>query len=200
MYCVGCSAQNPDAGVFCFNCGRELVVSSAAAVAVQQSTPVAEGAPMYSAVSSQSPELESGAAVETIRDEYPNLIGVGGWLLWFCIVTTIISPAIVLVSTLSHPSGYSLIDICLAAFSVFTGVSLWKAKPQALRLRKILLVIQFCLGALLFIGELINSTGDSSTSNTASDPSGLRMLVFALIWFLYFKKSKRVRIVYGRAI
>jgi hypothetical protein len=105
-----------------------------------------------------------------------------------------------MISTLSHPSGYSLIDLCLAAFSVFTGVSLWKAKPQALRLTKILLVIQFCLGALLFIGELISSTSDSSTSGNASDPSGLRMLVFALIWFLYFKKSKRVRIVYGRAI
>jgi hypothetical protein len=199
MYCVGCSAQNPDAGVFCFNCGRELVVSPSTG-AVQHYTPVADGTSMYPAVPSQSPELRPGAAVETIRNEYPNLVGVGGWLLWFCIVTTIISPAVVLVSTLSHPSGYSLIDVCLAAFSVFTGVSLWKANPQALRLTKILLVIQFCFGALLFIGELINSSGDSSTSNTASDPSGLRMLVFALIWFLYFKKSKRVRIVYGRAI
>jgi hypothetical protein len=200
MYCVRCSAQNPDAGVFCFNCGRELVVSPADVV-VQQFNPVADGTPIYPAVSGQSPELhQPGAAVETIRNEYPNLVGVGGWLLWFCIVTAVISPTIVLVSTLSHPSGYSLIDVCLAAFSVFTGVSLWKAKPQALRLTKILLIIQFCLGALLFIGELISSTEDSSTSNTASDPSGLRMLVFALIWFLYFKKSKRVRIVYGRAI
>ena len=198
MDCVGCSAQNPDAGVFCFNCGRELVASPAA-IAVQQSTPVADGTSIYPAVSSESPELLPGLAVETIRNEYPNLVGVGGWLLWFCIVTTIISPAIVLVSTLSHPSGYSLIDMCLAAFSVFTGVSLWKAKPRALRLTKILLIVQFCLGALLVVGELISSTENSSASS-AADPSGVRMLVGAFIWFLYFKQSKRVRAVYGRSI
>jgi len=199
MYCVGCSAQNPDAGVFCFNCGRELIASPAAAVAVQQSTPVTDGIPMRPPVSRQSPEPPPGLAVEVIRNEYPNLNGVGGWLLWFCIVTTVISPAMVLVSTLSHPSGYSLIDICLAAFSVFTGVSLWRARPRALRFTKILLIIQFCIGALLLIGELINSTGDSSASS-AADPSGMRMLVGSLIWFLYFKKSKRVRVVYGRSI
>jgi hypothetical protein len=198
MYCVGCGAQNPDAGVFCFNCGRELVASPAA-VAVQQSTPVADGTPMRPPVSRQSPEPHPGAAVAAIRNEYPNLSGVGGWLLWFCIVTTVISPAIVLVSTLSHTSGYSLIDMCLAAFSVFTGVSLWKTKPRALRLTKILLIVQFCLGALLVVGELISSTDNSSASSVA-DPSGLRMLVGAFIWFLYFMKSKRVRAVYGRSI
>ncbi|RZU29071.1 hypothetical protein [Edaphobacter modestus] len=198
MYCVGCSSQNPDAGVFCFNCGKELIASPTAAVAAQQATQVTSAIPMHPAVTSQSPEPPLDFAVDAIRNEYPNLNGVGGWLLWFCFITTIVSPAIVVISSLSHPSGYSLIDICLAIFSVFTGVNLWKAKPQALRLTKVLLAIQFCIGALLVIGELISSTSDSTSSGSTSDPGGLRMLVGSIIWFLYFKKSKRVAVVYGR--
>ena len=73
MYAWGCSAQSPDAGVLCFNRGRELVASPVAG-AVQHSTPVADGTSVSPAVSSHSPELQPGAAVKTIRNEYPNLV------------------------------------------------------------------------------------------------------------------------------
>ena len=43
--------------------------------------------------------------VERVRRDHPNLVGVRGWLLWFCIGATIITPAFTLYSVFAdHPS------------------------------------------------------------------------------------------------
>jgi hypothetical protein len=201
VFCTACGSQNPDAGAYCFNCGKSLtslphesernLITPVAAAGFELVAP-----PSVPARHSQQPDQE----VERIRRENPELIGVGGWLLWFCIITTIIAPLINIGSTLSSPSAFSVIDLGLAAFMLITGVNLWRITPRALRLTKILLAIQFWLGVVLFIAQIAGSATESSAGDSRSDTGAFRMLVGSTIWWFYFKKSKRVKATFGRTI
>lgn len=138
--------------------------------------------------------------VERIRTEHPELIGVGGWLLWFCIVTTVIAPVINVASILSDPSVYSVIDMALVAYMIITGVNLWRLTGRALRLTKVLLAIQFWFGIVLFIIQIASSNTESTSGTSSSDTAGFRMLITSIIWWFYFKKSKRVKATFGKTI
>ena len=199
MFCAACGSQNPDAGAFCFNCGKalagflnesktNLVVPVGAAANEQMAPPPA----VTPRPKQPAPE------VERIRHEHPGQIGVGGWLLWFCIMTTIVTPMIDIGSTLSNPSAISVMGLGLTAFVVSTGVNLWKMRPRALRLTKILLAIQFWLGLLLFIAEIAATANESSAGDSRPDSGPFRMLVSSIIWWFYFKKSKRIKATFGR--
>ena len=99
MLCAVCGSENPDMGGYCFSCGKPLggaslvIGGSAAAVPAvhPQELNDSNGAP---------DQRQNDPEVERIRTQYPGLVGVGGWLGWFCIVITVISPAIVLVGTI----------------------------------------------------------------------------------------------------
>lgn len=138
----------------------------------------------------------SGSEVERIRSEYPNLVGVRGWLLWFCIGTTIIGPATTLYLVFADPDIYSVFDVALAAFPVVVGINLWRVTPKALRLTKILLIIEVCVWALLTVEHIVLL----ATGGTGIAPGAPRMLIFAIVWLFYFKKSKRVMATYGRSL
>jgi hypothetical protein len=199
MFCAVCGSENPDMGGYCFSCGKPLggasLVIGVSAAAVPAVPP-----PELSDSNAAPDQRQGDPEVERIRTQHPELVGVGGWLGWFCVVITIISPAIVLLGTFSEPSAYSAIDVGLAAFSIFTGVSIWKVSPRALKLTRILLIIQFCLGALLVLAQILDSSSATSSHGSTSDPTGTRMLVGSVIWFSYFKKSKRVKATFGRNI
>lgn len=193
MYCTACGSQNPDVGSYCFNCGKPLMSQgdglTGAAVA-----PVVE-------VTQPTPPLSAAAQPadsegEHLRSEHPELVGVNGWLGWFCIVLIIISPIVMVINVCFEFSAYSLVDLSFAALSVYTGVCLWKVSPRALKLTKILLIIQFCIGALLLVVQLVVE----SSNATHRDPSAARTLVGSVMWFWYFKKSKRVRATFGSNI
>jgi len=196
MHCAGCGAENPDAGVFCFNCGNALT-SPHAAVASIASYPIPGGSVQAAPSFPPTSPGQLTSEVERIRNEHPELIGIGGWLLWFCIVTTIIAPVVNVVSIMSKPSGYSIIDLALAVYMVITGVNLWRISTRALRLTKVLLAIQFWIGTFLFVIQIAASASGDTTSS--SDAGGFRMLVGSIIWWFYFKKSKRVKATFGRA-
>jgi hypothetical protein len=197
MLCAVCGSENPDMGGYCFSCGKPLggasLVIDGSAAAVPAVLP-----PELNNSNAAPDQRQGDPEVERIRTQYPGLVGVGGWLAWFCIVITVISPAIVLVGTFSEPSVYSVIDVGLAAFSIFTGVSIWKVSSRALKLTKILLIIQLCLGALLVVAQILESSSATSSHSSSSDPTGMRMLAGSVIWFSYFKKSKRVKATFGR--
>jgi len=197
MLCAVCGSENPDMGGYCFSCGKPL--GEASLVIGGSAAAVAAAPPQELNDSNGAPDQRQGdPEVERIRTQYPGLVGVGGWLGWFCIVITVISPAIVLVGTFSEPSVYSVIDVGLAAFSIFTGVSIWRVSSRALKLTKILLIIQLCLGALLVVAQILESSSATSSHSSSSDPTGARMLAGSVIWFSYFKKSKRVKATFGR--
>jgi hypothetical protein len=167
------------------------LITPVAAAAVEFDAP-----PSIPAPQSQPRHQEA----ERIRLENPELIGVGGWLLWFCIITTIVAPLINIGSSFSNPSVTSAIDLGLATFMVITGVNLWRIKPRGLRLTKVLLAIQFWLGGVLFIAQIGTAATGSSVEDTHSDAGAFRMIVGSTIWWFYFKKSKRVRATFGRTI
>ena len=187
MFCAVCGSENPDMGAYCFSCGKPLggvslvIGGSAAAVPAVP--------PLELNDSNVAPDQRQGdPEVERIRIQYPGLVGVGGWLGWFCVVTTVISPAIVLVGTLSERSVYSAIDVGLAAFSIFTGVSIWKVSSRALKLTKVLLIIQFCLGALPVVAQILESSSATSSHSSSLDPTGMRMLVGSAIWIFVLQE------------
>jgi len=200
VFCTDCGSQNPDAGAFCFNCGKALVSSPVEAIAMSASVAapvIVQTSPTPSPVATiQSTACE----VERIRTEHPELIGVGGWLLWFCIVTTVIAPVINVASILSDPSVYSVIDMALVAYMIITGVNLWRLTGRALRLTKVLLAIQFWFGIVLFIIQIASSNTESTSGTSSSDTAGFRMLITSIIWWFYFKKSKRVKATFGKTI
>jgi len=198
MFCTTCGSQNPEVGAFCFNCGKPLVTHGSA---VGTSAAAVSPAPEVMTAPSHSPDAAAPEPAESLvdpeiqrlRSEHPEWVGVGGWLGWFCIIATVISPLVILAGIASQPSVYSVFDVALGAFSVYTGVCLWKVLPRALRMTKILLIVQFCIGALLLLGQIVDSSAKS-------DPAVMRMLVGAIVWFSYFKKSKRVKATFGRTI
>jgi low temperature requirement protein LtrA len=147
-----------------------------------------------------APVPTTASEVERIRTEHPELIGVGGWLLWFCIVTTVIAPIINVVTLLSDSSAYSVIDLALVAYMIITGVNLWRLTGRALRLTKVLLAIQFWLGIVLIIIQIASSNTESTSGTSSSDTAGFRMLVTSTIWWFYFKRSKRVKATFGKTI
>lgn len=200
MFCTACGSQNPNAGVFCFNCGKTLAVLPTEPSVMHASV----AAPVIGLASPSSipvaPVQTTAIEVERIRMEHPGLIGVGGWLLWFCIVTTVIAPIINVASILSDPTVYSVIDLALVAYMIITGVNLWRLTGRALRLTKVLLAIQFWLGIVLFIIQIASSNTESTSGTSSSDTAGFRMLVTSIIWWFYFKKSKRVKATFGKTI
>jgi len=144
--------------------------------------------------------------------------GVGGWLLLFCVMETIVSPAFCvfflssdLARILADWSAFQLVPTFrlvsdvggfgLTAFSIYVGVALWSVKPNAVRFAKALLIVQFaytvvgevaglCLGTSLLFWEPAPNMG-TTIVDLVGNGAG-----FA-IWFTYFRESKRVKATYG---
>jgi hypothetical protein len=62
----------------------------------------------------------------------PELKGIGGWLLFFCVSLTVLSPLMTLARlSNSRFAVGSLSDLALVAISVLTGVMLWSVNQRA---------------------------------------------------------------------
>ena len=81
-------------------------------------------------------------------------------------------------------------------FSVAVGINLWRVTPRALKLTKLLLIIEVCMWALLTIEHIVLI----ATSGSGIAPGAARMLISAIVWLRYFQKSKRVMATYGRSL
>jgi hypothetical protein len=125
----------------------------------------------------------------------PDLRGVGGWLLFFCISLTVLAPLLMFVRV--SASGFALegiVDLVLAAFGMLVGFMVWTVSPRSF----VLLWIYFGITAALLMLGIV-----STLTNTEAEPSQevfymFRALVSTIIWFLYFKKSDRVQATFGR--
>jgi hypothetical protein len=154
--------------------------------------------------------------ISTAIVDEPGYKGVGGWLLFFCVSLTILSPAITFVS-LARSYGASsrffsqfhgllvitvldtILSTALMAFSIYAGVCLWKVRPGALRTAKTYL---FCLLAYFAVAAVLPfMAGLPSAANAAMLPvvvlSSVRGLIYFAIWYSYLIKSKRVQATYA---
>lgn len=156
-----------------------------------------------------------GSPVATSPTEVPQLQGVGGWLLFFCISVTIIGPILALASLVS---GYAetapyydqmpvlriimIVDFALslglAAFGVYAGIGLWRIRPGAVRVAKVYLaccvLYQLATIAILLAG-MPSETHEAMAPDMVKDLA--RSLVFFGIWYSYLNKSVRVKNTYG---
>jgi len=144
--------------------------------------------------------------------------GVGGWLLFFCIQLVILGP---LFSSgklyneweLSQPvfENYPALrnvvlfenigSALLLAYGFFAGLSIWKGESNGRKVARIYLLfrlfgmvlIEFI--ALVMMGDLPSVVLESVFAALAG--VAFREGVYFLVWWLYFKFSKRVRNTYG---
>ncbi len=149
----------------------------------------------------------------------PPPIGVGGWLLLFILLITIITPSNFIASfirgtkinilsdfLLADPKGFiisSIVGLLAVCFGIYAGIALWKIKQNALRIVQVYLyamigivVIETTIKSLILYNEIraghliVNPTFDEILL------PGLFGIVWFSVWIVYCKKSKRVKATY----
>lgn len=188
MQCTRCGTENPGAAAFCLNCGNAIAAPLTAPEAVSL-TAVAGGPSRLPAPPPTAPLRPNSEALRA-RIEHPELVGIRGWLLLFCIFTTI-SPFITVELTIQH-AGYPVVKLFLlavAAYTFFTSVNLWQVTEQALNLTKVLLATYFWIAVVVAAIQIMTDKFGISRSPNIIGP---------IIWWFYFKESKRVKATFLR--
>jgi hypothetical protein len=161
------------------------------------------GIPFYS-------PLESLSYAQT---ESPK--GVGGCLLFFCLGLTIFNPIIALPFSIINITGASLfalkfpgyfsimllsslISIVMTCFGFYVGVSLWRIKPDAVKIAKkfllMFLVRSFVPFPLLYLVELPPKVKE--TIPTLIGVVIINGLFYFGVWYSYLTTSRRVKATY----
>ena len=184
MFCARCGEQIPDASEKCPLCGREATLHMP-----PPPLPSAAAAPAPGQIRWPDEPYQIGPPKRR-----PDLDGVGGWLLFFCITRTVLAP-LVTVARLSSRGldPGSVIDLSFTAFGVLVGIMVWIVNSSAF----VLLWIYFGLSALLLLLGIA-----ALVLSGALGPQQMGQLfwglAFTVIWFAYFKKSDRVQATFGR--
>jgi tetratricopeptide (TPR) repeat protein len=129
--------------------------------------------------------------------------GVGGWLELFCVGLTILSPfylmaliAVTWITAEPEVMFENLGFVTLGIYGFVVGCTVWSGSPSGRRIAKQYLVIRFfgstSIELVAFIMPSTIASGVRGTINVF-----LGEAVYFLIWWFYFKKSKRVRNTYG---
>ncbi len=144
--------------------------------------------------------------------------GVGGWLIFFCVALTILGPLFSIgqmVSTWEEsepafgrfPSIKSAMIlenfglVALLIYGFILGCIIWGGNPKCKKLAKQYLLIRLFgffgieLVAIMIIADLPSEVLAAGVGGVIG--AGFREVLFFLIWWFYFKKSKRVRNTYG---
>jgi hypothetical protein len=142
--------------------------------------------------------------------------GVKGWLLLFCVSITILDPiaAVVnlfIVADLTKPlfekspallrlvSVSGTFTIGLTVFGIYTGLSMWKVLPGAVKMGRMYLLSVFYYSIFaIYLPSLMGITGDSLKElRDASLINNIRTIIYIAVWYIYLKRSKRVKATYG---
>jgi hypothetical protein len=141
--------------------------------------------------------------------------GIGGWLVFFCISLTILRPLWWIVEinyawTKAQPALDRFPALKTAVFfetagsaaivlySFIIGCLIWNGVPYGKRIAKQYLLIQ--LVAVVVVEVVAVGLMPPDTVNAviaAMIPNLLGAAIYTLIWYLYFKRSVRVRNTYG---
>ncbi len=191
MFCARCGQQIPDASEVCPLCGREAVLHVPPSIA-NDPMPVPHA----------STQVQPGARVAYGGGP----IGVRGWLLFFCIAITILSPVVAFSQSAAlirrrglQTNTGTLIYVGRAAYGIVVGIFLWMGHPVAMFLLRIyfaLLSFSILIAVLLVV--LAGLRGASPVAISESAAPAMQLTTYVLIWVSYFLKSVRVRNTYGR--
>lgn len=172
MFCPKCGKEIKEGAQFCQDCGTKVSITQ---LKDDKNTP--------------KKEYKSFAVSKDTK-----LTGIAGWLALFILGVFVVA-AWNIISTIVDFSSWGLIDMAIGFYGLYVGYLLVKAKPYAKRHTKIYLVIQFVLGLiLLFI--YFSDTYYYDYYAPEFSATAIRVIVYAIIWFLYFSLSKRVKNTY----
>lgn len=184
MFCARCGQQIPEASVTCPLCGQETTLKL---------EPVPAPAP-----------AKAGAPYDFVTiPQNLGPSGVGGWLFFFCISVTIFGSLVLIGQflTLHFQNRLAELEAIRLLYGAIVGVFLWIERPIAI----LLLRIYFGLLAVSYLLAFLNLTSIALARHTTpfQIPQFYSVLIaagFSFLWFLYFRKSERVRNTYGRNI
>jgi len=136
---------------------------------------------------------------------------VGGWLLLFCFLLTVVNPLITIAvlylafeaaaavpKMLATSVLIALMTTPLMCYSIYAGVSLWKVKPGATSTAKnYLMTVLFCsiAGSVLSFLRLIFSSANHRAAESTFSFSligTILTIISVSIWYSYLNRSKRV--------
>ncbi len=180
MFCARCGEQIPDASKICPLCGRETSIQ------IEPPAP-----------------LPTTSHPRVAALTFPVVIGpsgVGGWLLLFCVVLTILAPLPILMRA---SSGWRLIprysfNDLRVLYGIVVGGALWLKQPVSL----MLLRIYFIIAAATAVLSVLNLIATALRMHVSlflmpNFTPALEYVGIILLWFAYFRKSVRVRNTYG---
>jgi hypothetical protein len=120
---------------------------------------------------------------------------IGGWLMFFCILLTVIIPLVVLAMAWSGDTGMEfLFNIGWAAFGALIGFMIWSVQQRVF----LLLWIYFGMTALLIALAVFNLASAEERVPIRDSILVFRSAIYSVAWFLYFKRSARVKETFGR--
>jgi hypothetical protein len=179
MFCARCGQQIPDASEICQVCGREATL-------IPSSPPFVTTQPF-----SNSPALNFTPAATPLSKQKE----VGGWLMFFCILLTLVNPIYVLVMAWSGDYGIEfLFNIVWAAFGALVGRMVWGVQQRVFPL----LWIYFGITALRIALAVANFISAEERVPVQEFILVFRSAIYSIAWFLYFKRSDRVKETFGR--
>lgn len=150
-----------------------------------------------------------------VAEPVKNPVGVKGWLLAYCIFSTVIYPVAMLANVfpLSSFRKFGPLFGLLAVFSVIllvagvtTGAVLWSRKAHGPTAAKVFLVLLMVYSVLLLIapGTAKSYTSGIMTYSLRVKPEFYTQrwvgLITQVLWLAYFFKSRRVRNTYSAPV
>jgi len=195
MFCTSCGIRLADSAQFCQACGHQ-VANQQKSVTVSESTINA-----------------------TITSSNSTRPAVGGWLLFLCGVLVFASPATHLYFIVtdfqaalkygSQAPGLltavitdSVFKVGLESFGAYCGFLLWKINRRAVAVTKAYLIVTLLYGLIGFeIVSLISNMPVEVVKllEPQAVRNGTQTGIFAMVWFAYLVRSKRVKATYSNA-
>jgi hypothetical protein len=183
VFCARCGEQIPDASEICPLCARE------ASIHIDPPAPL--------------PALSYPRSTALTLPAIVGPIGIGGWLLFFCISLTVLSPLNILMRTSAgwRLSSPNLLNDLAALYGAVVGTVLWLKQPISLMLLRIYFIIAAGVAVLAMLNLIATALRMHEPLFLMRGFTGaLEYVGIMLLWFAYFRKSARVRNTYGSNI
>jgi len=193
VYCGKCGVENPTDNSFCYACGRPLTRG----VPVGPSSGQSDGS---KSAPTAVPVVEQRVVAIKDSTTKKNLVGIGGWLLFFCLALTVFSPLLAVAVGISQ--NYETIDwtftIGLTTYGIYTGILLWEKRKSAHTHIKIYFGLLIMLSLVGILSAISLTTRAPDNTELMSAVQGfVRVAIYVSIWMSYLKKSRRVRATFG---
>ncbi|MFL6314061.1 MAG: DUF2569 family protein [Terriglobales bacterium] len=115
--------------------------------------------------------------------------------MFFCILLIVIDPLFVMLITWSAEPGPDIASyIVWAGLGILVGIMIWNLYRHSF----VWLWIYFGVTALLLVVRIADLAFVESNQNFHEITLIFRSAIYSIAWFLYFKRSDRVKTTFGR--